>query len=429
MPNVPKDPQLDSTLSILSDGYTFIERRSREYHSDIFETRILGEKAACLHGQEGARFFYDTERFKREGATPKRIQKTLFGEHGVQSLDGEAHRHRKEAFMSLMNRETVSNFMSLLAEQWKIHLLKWEQMDEVLLFEESRNILCRAACKWAGVPLREDEVVKRAKELIEMVDAFGGVGMRNLQGRIARSKTEKWIGSLVEQVRAGDIPVKKGTALEVFSFHRDLEGKQLDTRIASVEVLNIIRPLVAITWFNNFLALALYQYPQYREKLQNGGDAELENFVQEVRRFYPFTPFLGARARDDFEWKGYQFSKDQLVLLDIYGTNRDERQWERAEVFWPERFQNRENDKYGFIPQGGGDFGINHRCAGEWVTIGAMKVALEYLVNRMEYEVPEQDLSYDLSRMPAGPKSGMVISKVKAVSRKAESKNLQNKVE
>jgi hypothetical protein len=32
----------------------------------------------------------------------------------------------------------------------------------------------------------------------------------------------------------------------------------------------------------------------------------------------------------------------------------------------------------------------------------------------MQYEVPEQDLSYSLSRMPTLPKSRFVISKVRA---------------
>jgi fatty-acid peroxygenase len=315
--------------------------------------------------------------------------------------------------MSLMHREAVSGFMQMLAEQWRVHLLKWEQMDQVNLFAESRNILCRAACQWAGVPLREDQVATRASDLSTMVDAFGGVGLRNWKGRRARSRSEDWIKEIVEQVRAQQIPATEGSALQVFSTFLDVDAKPLDAKVAAVEILNVIRPLVAISWFNTFLGLALHLYPQYRSRLQAGGDQDLEHFVQEVRRYFPFTPFLGARVRKDFEWQGYHFKKDQLTILDVYGTNRDERQWERAEVFWPERFKERQTDKYGFIPQGGGDFLQNHRCAGEWITIGAMKVALDFLVNRMEYQVPEQDLSYRLDRMPANPRSGFVMSKVK----------------
>lgn len=412
---IPKDTQLDSTFSILQDGYTFIEKRSRQMHTDLFEARILGEKAVCLHGQEAAERFYDTRFFKRKGATPRRIQKTLFGEKGVQTLDGAAHSHRKSAFMSMMSRESVSEFMTLLAEQWRIALMKWEQMDEVHLFTESRNILCRVACKWAGVPLREDEVVKRAQDLSLMVDAFGGVGPRNWKCRLARSRSQDWIAGLVDQVREQQLTVPANSALQVFAFHRDTDGALLDKQVAAVEILNVIRPMVAISWFNTFLALALHLYPEYRSQLKKGNDQDLEHFVQEVRRYFPFVPYLGARAVSDFEWKGYHFKKDQLVLLDIYGTNRDDRQWERPEVFWPERFRGRALGKYGFIPQGGGDFLANHRCAGEWITIGAMKVCLNFLARHMDYRVPDQDLSYSLDRMPANPRSGFIIRQVKNI--------------
>ena len=42
-----------------------------------------------------------------------------------------------------------------------------------------------------------------------------------------------------------------------------------------------------------------------------------------------------------------------------------------------------------------------------------MKVSLDYLVNQMKYEVPDQDLSYSLVSMPSIPKSKVVIKNVK----------------
>ena len=53
-----------------------------------------------------------------------------------------------------------------------------------------------------------------------------------------------------------------------------------------------------------------------------------------------------------------------------------------------------------------------HRCAGEWITIELMKVALKMLTQAMRYTVPEQDLSIDLSQMPALPQSRFIINEV-----------------
>lgn len=41
MTQIPRDKNLDSTLALLSDGYTFVSKRCQRYQSDIFETRLM----------------------------------------------------------------------------------------------------------------------------------------------------------------------------------------------------------------------------------------------------------------------------------------------------------------------------------------------------------------------------------------------------
>jgi fatty-acid peroxygenase len=101
------------------------------------------------------------------------------------------------------------------------------------------------------------------------------------------------------------------------------------------------------------------------------------------------------------------------VLLDLYGTDHDERRWEEPQAFRPERFETWDESTFNFIPQGGGDHFAGHRCAGEWITIALMKRAVRLLTKAMQYDVPEQDLHVPLSRMPTIPKSRFVISNVK----------------
>lgn len=141
----------------------------------------------------------------------------------------------------------------------------------------------------------------------------------------------------------------------------------------------------------------------------------LEYFVQEVRRFYPFFPFVGGCAREEFSWRGHCFSKGTWVLLDLYSTNHDPRLWEEPEAFRPERFNSWNGSAYNFIPQGAGDHYHNHRCPGEWITIELIKQAVGLLVKSMHYVVPKQELGISLTRMPALPKSGFIIGQVKQV--------------
>lgn len=411
---LPRDEAWDSSIFLLLEGYQFIPNRCHRYRSNIFQTRLFGERVICISGKEAAEVFYDNRKFTRVNAAPKRIQKTLFGENGVQSLDGEAHRHRKQLFMSLMTVEQIEYLKSITYNEWKMAAEQWMNREKIILFDEARKIMCRIACKWAGVPLNPLEVTKRASDLSAMIDAFGGIGPRHWQGRQARLRSEQWIGQLIERVRNGEMSVEEGTALSEMARHRELNGQLMDKQVATVELLNILRPIVAIARYITFGALALWQYSDVRKNLKQDNDGSYSHlFVQEVRRYYPFGPFLGARVRQDFFWGGHDFKTGTLVLLDSYGMNNSPELWDNPSVFNPERFINWEDNKYGFIPQGGGDYVFGHRCAGERVTVEIMRVSLSFLAKEIEYEVPKQDLSYNLRRIPIRIRSNFVIENVK----------------
>ncbi len=363
-----------------------------------------------MSGEEAAKIFYNPEYFRRNGAAPKRIQKTLFGENAIQSMDGDAHLHRKILFMILMTPQHEKQMAELVANEWQHCLEKWKGQKQVVLFDEAKKVLCRAACDWAVVPLSEEELEQRAEDFTSMVDAFGAVGPRHWKGRRARARAEEWIEGIIEDVRAEKLVVEKDTALHAMAFHKDHKGELLNTRMAAIELINVLRPIVAIATFITFSALALHDHPEYKEKLKSNDENWIEWFTQEVRRFYPFGPFVGARAKKDFTWNDCEFKEGQLVLLDMYGINHDPRLWNLPNEFKPERFRHREGSLYDFIPQGGGDPKKGHRCPGEGITIEVMKASLDFLVNKVEYDVPKQDLAYSLVKMPTLPNSGFVIA-------------------
>lgn len=269
--------------------------------------------------------------------------------------------------MSLMTPQNIQQLMEIMADQWRIHTAKWEKRDQLVLFEEVEDLLCRVACKWAGVPLKESEVKKRANDFGRMVNAFGAVGLRHWKGRLARKRGEKWMNQIIGQVRSGELQVPEGSAVYAMAWHGNLDGQPLGTYMAAVELMNIIRPIVAIATYITFAALAMHTYPVYGQKLKSGEDNYIELFVHEVRRFYPFAPLLGARVRKEFDWQGHRFRKGTLVFLDVYGHLHDDQLWERPDAFSPERFREWKGNLFDLIPQGGGDYNSGHRCAGEWI--------------------------------------------------------------
>ncbi|MBY3553281.1 cytochrome P450 [Modestobacter lapidis] len=409
---MPRLDAVDSSVALLREGYAFGAGRFARCSTDVFQTRLLGRTAFVAFGAEAARLLYTPDLMTRRRAIPATALTLLLDLGSVEMLENGEHRRRKRMFMSLMTPASLTDLADTVEREWRSSVPTWQQAGEVVLMEEVREVLCRAVCAWSGIPLETGDVPRRTRQLAAMVEGAGSVGPRNLRGQVLRHRAEQWAGTVIDQVRSGALQVAEGTAAHVIAWHRTADGALLDTDRARVELINVLRPSVAVARFITYAALALHQYPDCRARAAED-DGYLRWFVQEVRRYYPFFPMVGGRARREFEWRGRRFSPGSWFLLDIYATNHDPRIWAEPAAFRPERFGSWDGDPYTFVPQGGGDHDTTHRCAGEWLTISLVERAIRLLSTAMTYEVPLQDLSVDLSRMPAAPSSGMRISRVR----------------
>jgi fatty-acid peroxygenase len=410
----PRDRRLESTLALRRDPYGYIARTCRALGEDLFEARIMLRPTLCMSGPEAARLFYDREHFQREGAAPLRLQATLFGRGGVQTLDDHAHQVRKALFLKTATPPAVRLLADLAEQGWRRAARAWTPSQQVELYAHVREVLCRSVCAWAGVPLREDEVALRTAQLTALFDTAGSFGPKHWMGRLARRRAQRWAGGLIRAIRAGTLPVPADSAAALVALHRDADGQPLDERTAAVELLNLLRPTVAVAVYVVFVAVALHEHPECVRKLREDTDGRYAQwFAQEVRRFYPFFPAVAARLRHDFEWKGLRLRAGRRVLLDLYGTNHDERAWVAPGEFLPERFAAWAFDAYSFIPQGGGEAEHGHRCPGEGITMALMTRFARFLARELAYELPPQDLRLDTLRLPALPHSRFVIANVR----------------
>ena len=210
--------------------------------------------------------------------------------------------------------------------------------------------------------------------------------------------------------------VPKASAAYLISTFQDRDGRLLDVKSAAVELINILRPTVANALYIVFAAMALHAHSEWGERLRDS-DEELDLFVEEVRRFYPFIPVIGGRVLEGFTWRDHSFKSKNWVLFDLYGTNHDPRIWGDPDEFRPERFWEHTIGPYDLVSHGAGDRRITHRCPGEWITVEQVKAIIRVLVREMNYEVPAQNLQIDLARIPALPRSRFVIEKVRLQSK------------
>lgn len=338
----------------------------------------------------------------------------LQDEGSVHALDGRAHGHRKDMFLQTLQGPAEAELPAVFEREWSEALARWERADEVVLHEEMTELLARTAAAWCGIPASEFATRRRTRALSAMVSNAGGFGPTTWMALRLRRRAETWARDLVTRIRRGTLEVPGDTFVSVVAHHRDPDGRELDAEVAAVELLNVLRPVVAISRFVVFAGLALLRHPWWHEELAAGNEADLRGFVQEVRRLYPFFPLVGGRARRAFDWRGHRFTDGDWVLLDLYGTNHDPDVWEHPEAFLPERFRGWSGDPNLLVPQGGGEYATDHRCPGEPVTVTLMEQAVRQLTQGMRYRVAAQDLSIDLGHVPALPKDGFVIRDIRA---------------
>ncbi|MDT0572715.1 cytochrome P450 [Streptomyces sp. DSM 3412] len=417
MTQSPRTPLVDSSLAALVKGYTWLPDRRRRTAGPLVRARLTGRHAVALWGPEAVRFFYDERHVERATALPGPVLSTLFGHGAVHTLDGPAHRVRKEMFLSLLTGpKAVADLVEHVADAWDAAVRSWPGRRSVVLFDEASRVLALGVCRWAGIPLDEPAAADTARDMVAMVDGFATPGPRHWRARRARDRSEAWLADLVRDVREGAATAPAGSPLDAVVRHRDSDGLPLDPHTAAVTLLNIVRPTVAVCWFVTYAGHALRLRPDVRERLAEDDPEYAVAFAHELRRFYPFAPFVGGVAVTDLEWRGEPIPAGAMVLLDLYGQNHDPDLWDLPYTFEPQRFLERPPGRDDLVPQGGADRATGHRCPGEDVTVALLR-ALGPRLARLTYEVPAQDLRIPLTRVPARVRSGFVMESVRVPTR------------
>jgi fatty-acid peroxygenase len=407
----PRAPEFDSTLALLHEGYGFGRRRFERFDAPMFDARIGLRRVAFVRGADAAAMFYAPDRFTRHGAIPPTTLMLLQDFGSVQRLDGDAHRARKARFLALLDAAPISRLVACYRDAWREHAATWSQRAWIALLPEAELVLCRAVCRWAGVPLVASDAQQRAGDFGAMIDGAGAFGPRFVRGAWRRRRVERWIRDVIRDLRAGRVaPDTPAAAVAAWPAP---DGALLDVRTAAVELINLLRPTVAVARWIVFAAHAMHLHPQARAQLAPGDAAAAWRFAQEVRRTAPFFPMVGGRALTRFEWQGRAFARGDTVMLDLHATNHDPALWPDPDRFNPERFRARAPTAFDLIPQGAGDVATTHRCPGEDPAIALLTAAVDELAHGLDYDVPTQDLRVRLDRFPTHPASGFVMRAVR----------------
>jgi fatty-acid peroxygenase len=395
----------DHALELLTDAYHFVGRHADALGTDGFRTRVAGQPITCLRGPDAARFFGEGGRFGRRGAIPAPTRRLLQDDGSVQSLEGQPHRHRKHQFLDVLDEGGRRRLADEFDAAWDRGRRR-RAGEPVDIRAEAVTTLGDAVLAWAGVPLDEDDPADVTSELESMFEHAGRFGPSNLVAQVRRSRTERRARRWIERARAGELGA--GTPLQRVASWTDVDGAPLPVTVAAVELINLLRPTVAVADFALYAALAIAVRPTLRSWTRNR-DGYAAAFVHEVRRHAPFFPVIAGTATEALEWRGARFEPGDRVVLDLFGTNHDPRLWPEPQRFRPERYLDDGASPMQIVAQGAGTYTEDHRCPGEPAT----EELLERLVRTLAEggwepaEPPDARIRY--GRIPALPRRPLLL--------------------
>ena len=415
-------PIHDDMPTLLREGYLFATQRREQEGIDPasdrpLRLRLLGKPALLVRGAEGVRLFYDNDRIKRKDAMPKLISGSLFGNGSVHGLDDAAHRHRKATFVRVCYDDAqVERIKPMVEAEIRKAMQRWASAPESI-YDATVTAYGRASMRWAGIEGTDADLDVQAKRLGDIVEGFGRPNLTHVKAWVNRRLTDAWCARVVYEQRTGTRHAEPGTSLYEWAHHRELDGRHLDDRTAGLEMQNTFRPHIAVARFAAFAAAALVAHPEWRERIQAETaergtlvDGPLATaFAQEVRRTYPFVPFLPAYTRTAFEFEGERLEAGDRVLIDITHTNTAPSAWVQADEFDPERFLGVDFESItAFVPQGGGDVETGHRCPGEKIAVSSLATTVAAL-SAPEVEIVPEGLDFDWRAMPTRPEGGPMV--------------------
>jgi fatty-acid peroxygenase len=407
----------DRSALLARHGYLFTAELSEEerrglYDEGALEIVLLGRPTLVVTGDRGVSLFYDESRVERHKAVPPPIALSLFGPGAVHALDDEAHRHRKSLFLHALSEEALGRLLRIAERRWTDEIGSWATTGAGEVYSSAIDVFGASIIEWAGIVEPEEDMRQHARMMAQIVDGFGVPGPAYLRAAAARRRADRWARDLIRQARLHPRSDQTSWLAEVAAFV-DHDGAPLPEQTAAVELLNILRPTVAVAWLASFAAIALVENPEWRERIRDedsgpGQGPVAQAFAHEVRRYYPFVPVLAARARADLVFAGRRVRKGQRILLDVYGTNHGP-DWDDPWSFDPGRFLEADPCAIStYVPQGGGPV-EGHRCPGEGVSNGLLALTVTQLADHGA-ELPAQDRHFTLRRMPTRPASGTRVT-------------------
>ncbi len=422
-------PVIGETLAFLAKPFEFIDERVAR-HGPIFRTHLLGKPTVILAGGETAGVFADEQVCLRDGSIPSHVRE-LFGGRSLGLLDGSEHATRKRQILAAFVPEALPAYVPAMQTLVETTLARWASKDQELDGIAELKRLAISAIATNVVSMGDGLDLETLLESFQVLTAgFTGLpvalpGTAFKRALNARDAIFEVLGRAVKEHRESERDDGLGRMLA----HRDEHGARMTDENAVMELHHIFIAGYIVFAELASLLITIAREPALHDGLSTeirasapSGDLTirqlasmdlLSRVVQETKRITPVVPLAFGLARKSFVVGGFRIDEGTMLFWAPFAHHQDAAVYPKPQTFDAERFTAARAEQgrhpFAFAPQGMGP-STGHKCPGVDYATLLMQVFTTTLLRDYTYDIPEQDVSLDLSRIPPEPRDGLRIA-------------------
>jgi len=418
-------PVIGETLAFLAKPFEFIDRRVTS-HGPIFRTHLLGKPTVFLAGGETAGVFADEERCMRDGATPDHLRE-LFGGRSLGLLDGAEHATRKRQILAAFVPEALPPYLPAMQKLVESTFARWSEAETTEGTAELKRLSVAAIAR-SVLSMGDGPDLEKLLESYQIVTA-GLTGLPLPLPGTSYSRALKARGAIFE-VLGRAVAAHRATAhddgLDRMLAHQDENAVCMTDENAAMELHHVFIAGYIVFAELSALLVEIHQSNELRASLVAEIEARapsgpltirqlasmevLNRVVQETKRITPVVPIACGKARTTFPLGGYRSEEGTMLFWAPFAHNQDKSVYPNPSLFDPERFSaaraEHARHAFAFAPQGMGP-STGHKCPGVDYATMFMQVFVTVLLRDYAHQLPEQDVSLDLARIPPEPRDGL----------------------
>lgn len=352
-------------------------------------------------------------------ARNREVFERVLGE-GLLVSEGEYWRRQRRMVQPAFHRQRIESYGSVMVEYTQRMMEKWADGTEIDLAREMMQLTLGVVSKTLFDAELQDETYQRVDRAMAVVlekanERFSRVFTlpawlpipSNRAAQRAVGELDDVLMEIIEERRrqgtdAGDL---LSMLLLAQSQGDGMTNRQVRDEAMTLFLAGHETTANALTWTWTLLA----RHPEVEARLRREVESTLGDrpptvedlealeytdwVVQESMRLYPPAWIIARQAREPIEVGRYQLDAGAIVFISQWGLHRDERYFESASEFRPERFSpDRADDipRYAYIPFGGGP----RICIGNNFAMMEASLVLATMIQSISLEMePDQDLT------------------------------------